>query len=193
MGIMTTSPSDIDRATGTVKPAIICDPVGPEINYNLYQGSGGKSIIIALYERSGSSTIISSSAIETKAEINQETHGRFENVFHEICSVFSLTKVELADVCKIQSRKTLYNWINEEASPRKSAMKRIFDLLIVAKAWQQSGFHCSRQQLYQPILDGRSIFDLLNQAEINKEVILFAGSRLNLMSQAKNKIQDPFG
>lgn len=71
-------------------------------------------------------------------------------------------------------------------------MSRIFDLLVIARAWISSGFTTDREQLHEPVLGNQSVFDLLSQSEIDKERILFAGSRLNMLSPAKDELSDPF-
>ena len=156
--------------------------------FSLYQGSGGK-----LASLPGTAP---NEAATTPSGANTQVHAAPANTLaiavKEICLAFGLTKDELAQACKIQSRKTLYNWINGEAKPRKSAMSRVFDLLIIARAWHSSGFVTDREQLDKPVLGDQSVFDLLRQPEIDKECILFAGSRLNLMSPVKNDLSDPF-
>ncbi len=111
---------------------------------------------------------------------------------NEICLAFGLTKDEVAQVCNVQSRKTLYNWINGEAKPRKSAMSRIFDLLVISRAWTSSGFTADRERLNEPVLGNQSVFDLLNKLDIDKDRILFAGSRLNMLTPANDEFADPF-
>ncbi len=160
--------------------------------YGLYQGSGGS--ISGIYNTvfSGSNNI--PSTLESEYEnsgilINKDN--QFANKINDICATFSLTKTELSQVCKIQSRKTLYNWIDGTSKPRKSTMSRIFDLSIIAQAWKQSGFTNKSELLNTPILDGLSVLDLLTEEKIDKERILFTGSRLNLSSTQK-KFEDPF-
>lgn len=150
-------------------------------NFSLYQGSGGVASSLLRTTPSGASTKVATPAPnKLAASVN------------EICTAFGLTKEELAQVCKVQSRKTLYNWINGEATPRKSAMNRIFDLLMTARAWTSSGFIADQEQLYRPIIDGQSVFGLLSKPEIDKGLILFAGSRLNALTPVKGKLSDPF-
>ncbi len=149
--------------------------------YFLYQGSGGEVASLLSANLSGANT-----------QVYTTPQNKLATALNEICLAFGLTKEELAQVCNVQSRKTLYNWINGEAKPRKSALSRIFDLLVTARAWSSSGFSADRDHLYEPVLDDQSVFDLLNQPEIDKERILFAGSRLNLMSPAQNELLDPF-
>lgn len=152
-----------------------------EQKYSLYQGSGGT--ITGMF---------STSVTGAKTLIIQEPQNKLAAAVNEISTVFGLTKEELAQVCHVQSRKTLYNWINGEASPRKSAMRRVFDLLTAAQAWRHAGFSSDKVQLRQSVLDGQNLFDLLNQEKIDKELILFVGSRLNILSPSKGVISDPF-
>ena len=149
--------------------------------FALYQGSGGEVASLLLTTPSGAST-----------QVHSEPQNKLASAVNEICMAFGLTKEELAQVCKVQSRKTLYNWINGETKPRKSAMSRIFDLLVTARAWRSSGFAADKEKLHEPVLGDQSVLDLLNQPEIDKERILFAGSRLNLLSPAIKELSDPF-
>ena len=149
--------------------------------FALYQGSRGEVASLLFTTPSGAST-----------QIHAEPQNKLASAVSEISMAFGLTKEELAQVCKVQSRKTLYNWINGEATPRKSAMSRVFDLLVTARAWRSSGFSADKEQLHEPVFEGQSVLDLLSQPEINKERILFAGSRLNLMSPATKELSDPF-
>ncbi len=149
--------------------------------YFLYRGSGGEV-----------ATLLSGSLSGANTQVYTTPQNKLATALDDICLAFGLTKEELTQVCNIQSRKTLYNWINGETEPRKSAMSRIFDLLVTARAWRSSGFSADRDRLHEPVLDDQSVFDLLSQPEIDKERILFAGSRLNLMSPAITELSDPF-
>ena len=149
--------------------------------FALYQGSGGEVASLLITTPSGAST-----------QIHAEPQNKLASAVNEISTTFGLTKEELARVCGVQSRKTLYNWINGEAKPRKSAMSRVYDLLMTARAWRSSGFTADKGQLHEPVLDGQSVFTLLSQPIIDKQRILFAGSRLNLISPAASELSDPF-
>lgn len=128
----------------------------------------------------------------THTTVETEPPKNLKATVDEVCKTFGLTKDELAQILNIQSRKTLYNWINEEAVPRKSVMIRLFDLLLVAKAWRSSGFNIKKVQLRKPVVDGQSVFDLLSQPKIKQELILFAGTRLSLMATPAERLQSPF-
>lgn len=152
-----------------------------ERTYSLYRGSGGTVASTLIISLSGTNT-----------QVTQNSQNKFATAVNEICSAFGLTMEELAQVCHIQSRKTLYNWIKGEAIPRKSTMRRMFDLLTIAQAWKHAGFSGDKALLHQPVLGGENLFDILNQPKIDKELVLFVGSRLNLISPAKGNISDPF-
>jgi transcriptional regulator with XRE-family HTH domain len=149
--------------------------------YALYQGSGG-----------GITSFLSISPSGAKTQISPEPRNKLAMAINEISSAFGLTKEALAQVCQVETRKTLYNWINGETTPRKQTMSRIFDLLITARAWTQAGLTIGQAELEQPVLDNQSVLDLLSQPEIDKERILFAGSRLDLARNDQNILIDPF-
>lgn len=155
-----------------------------EARYGLYRGSGGSL--------SGFSNATYSGTNNAPVLVQSEVDNKLASVVHDICFAFGLTKEELAKVCQVQSRKTLYNWIDGKATPRKSAMSRIFDLLIISQAWMQAGFSSDKVSLHSPILDGVSIFELLSLDVLDKELIIFAGSRLNLSSSIQGSLEDPF-
>jgi hypothetical protein len=166
-------------------PAIILalNPEGRDLTqtYALYQGSGG-----------GITSFLSISPSGAKTQISPEPRNKLAMAINEISSAFGLTKEALAQVCQVETRKTLYNWINGETTPRKQTMSRIFDLLITARAWTQAGLTIGQAELEQPVLDNQSVLDLLSQPEIDKERILFAGSRLDLARNDQNILIDPF-
>lgn len=191
MGLIATDlPADAYYASGAFNHYA----TPPAIHLVLPEGERFKGALFSLYQGSGG--VVSSLLSITPSGANTQVHTAPQNKLatsvNEICLAFGLTKEELAQVCNVQSRKTLYNWINGEAKPRKSAMSRIFDLLVAARAWQSSGFAADREQLHEPVLGNQSVFDLLKQPEIDKERILFTGSRLNMLSPAKNELSDPF-
>ncbi|WP_412758187.1 helix-turn-helix domain-containing protein [Legionella bozemanae] len=125
----------------------------------------------------------------------KETDIKFNSikVLDFLTSCFNLTKEELASICKI-SRKTIYNWIDGFSEPRKAALERLFDLLMVAKAWKLNLLPNDSKMLRTPVLNGKSVLDLLKEDELNNEQILFAGSRLVLLSPFDSaELKDPFG
>ncbi len=117
---------------------------------------------------------------------------KLHNVINTLTSCFNLTKDELATICKIQSRKTLYNWADGYSKPRALTMKRLFDLLMIANAWGQAGFPNDHESLHRSILQGGSVFDMLRNDNLDKDRILFAGSRLALTRSDRTSLKDPF-
>lgn len=152
-----------------------------ETGFLLYQGSGGSVASFSENAPTGAST-----------KIVKEPQNKLSSAVNEICKIFDITKEELAQACNIQSRKTLYNWINGETTPRKSAMNKMFDLLLTARAWSSSGFVVDRTQLFQPVVNNESIFDMLKNESIDKELVMFAGARLHLASMNSDLLADPF-
>jgi len=126
-------------------------------------------------ERSGS-TIISKSL-----EIIEKLPSNLEN----IKNTFSLSNDELAKIIGV-SRKTLHNWKtgNIRSSEKR---KRIFDLFLLATNWSNAGFSRNRHDLEKKILNGKSILDLLVEEDLNAEKMLFAGSRIDLLSPRSEK------
>lgn len=149
--------------------------------YQLYRGTGG---IFALTTE----TPITG----TNVQIKTSSERNFAIAMDHICSTFGLTKDEFAQACHVQSRKTLYNWINGEASPRKKALRRIFDLHSAANAWKTGGFPPVKENLHTPQAEGRSLFDALCEPNIRLDLVLFIGSRITTMSVKSKSISDPF-
>lgn len=148
---------------------------------DFYNGSGGKfSFFDSSY--TGSKTIVSTT----------EESYTLSRAVDEIMQVFSLTLSDLAIALEVKSRKTVYNWINGDASPRKETMKRVFDLLMIARAWEYSGMKSSKDSLHTTILNDKSLFDLICADKLDKEEILFAGSRAQLLETPISALRDPF-
>lgn len=168
----------------TNPPAIYSTPDTEQVSvwdFTLYQGSGGEI-----------ASLLPSSLSGTHVTIETEPPNKLKAAVNDVCSAFKLTKDELADVLNVRSRKTLYNWIKGESVPRKAAMAKLFDLLVVSKAWNNSGLDLKKAQLREPVVDSKSILDLLSYPSINQELILFAGTRINLMSASEESLSDPF-
>lgn len=106
---------------------------------------------------------------------------------------FGLNISELAPVFGVE-RRTIYQWY-DGTTPRDLRLKRIFSLERAAKSWVEDGFPAPGTQLRVPLVDGRSIFDLLSDDSLDLDAIHFAGSRLHLDSQlsASGPLKDPFG
>lgn len=158
-----------------------------EQSLGIYEGSGGNvlgffDITIRRVPISGGSNI--PAKLESPAN-------KLSMTIQRICTAFGVTKDELAKICKIDSRKTLYNWIDGKSKPRRSAMERLFDLALIAQAWKQAALPNDRESMYRPILGNMSVFDLLTSDKLDREAILFAGSRIAL-SSTRQTLSDPF-
>ena len=176
-------PSKTNDASGTAKrwvTDLFADSFAPpeatafEQTFPSYQGSGVTSV-----------SLFNTAPARVKTQTHASPQNKAGIALHEICSAFGLTKDELTQICKVKSRKTLYNWLNGESIPGRKNMKRIFDILITARAWLDSGFAGNKAWLHQPVIDEKSVFDLLNENEVNKELIIFAGARLYMRSPSK--------
>jgi len=150
-------------------------------SFNLFQGSGGSVSYLNPISQTGSKTEVQVTKQET-----------LENVVKEIMSTFDLTKSEQSSVFQVSSRKTLYNWIEGETKPRMSAMNRIFELLVIARDWKSTGLKANKENLRQPVIKNKSVLDLLSEDTLDREKILFAGSRLNNFIDEPAAIADPF-
>jgi hypothetical protein len=149
--------------------------------YIVFQGSGGNIVADMSFSATGSIFYLDQLSPDD----------RLFEALEKIEHAFGLNKVELAKVCKT-TRKTIYNWLRAESEPQKKNFGRIFDLLVVANDWLDAGFPTDRKSLNQPIVDGRSVFDLLCDAKLDRSLIQFAGSRLRLSGASATPIIDPF-
>ena len=149
--------------------------------FSLFQGSGGKLMPYHSSNQSGGNVVVT-----------VPTPNNLVNAVREICNFFGLSKLELTQVLKLQSRKSLYNWLNGETVPRKSTMDRVFDLLIITRALKSSGFSSTNEHMHNPVIGRASMLDLLKETEINQERIIFAASRLQSLMHSNNSLSDPF-
>ncbi len=125
------------------------------------------------------------------ATLEQEQTTPINSALDVITEAFSLTKEELAKVCQV-TKKTIYNWTNQTSETNPKAMGRVFDLLSIAKDWKHSALPSNKQLLRMPVYENLSIVDLLGQEDLQKEVILFSGSRLKMTHATNTKLIDPF-
>lgn len=130
----------------------------------------------------------------TGSYINVELTPSIElsTVVDEICFTFSLNKDELTQVCKVKSRKTLYNWIGGVSAPRKKAMSRLFDLLMLSEKVKSTGLVTSKELIHQKVANGQSVFDMLCAELIDSDLVCFSLSRLSLTSKNIKPLNDPF-
>lgn len=188
MGITADVPIDYCQASGaysygTLLAAIHLYVAEDELaaRFRLYRGTGGSFALATDMPTTGA-----------KVKIEDRSEGSLAEAVNHISSTFGLTKDEFARACHVETRKTIYNWINGDANPRKSALRRIFDLHSVADAWKSCGFSLSRADLHSPQAEGISLFEALCKDEIDLARVLFIGSRINTMSAPARTISDPF-
>lgn len=169
------NPTAIHRGLTNVE---LTNPLG------LYYATGGN--LSTPYTTSSSG----SNVITLFAQTTENTS--LKNTLDYISNTFCLTKEDLAQVCRVQARKTLYNWMDGESSPRRSALERIYELYTIAEVWRTSGIELKKQDFHTPAIDDKTIVDLLSEDEIDRDLILFAGSRIQLSSSNAPVIEDPF-
>lgn len=149
--------------------------------FALFQGSGGKLMPHNSNIQSGGNVAV-----------NIPAPDKTLSALKEISTFFGLTKLELAQILQLQSTKSLYNLLNGKTETRKSTIDRVFDLLIVTRALKGSGLNTISEFIRQPILNRLSMLDLLKEKVIDQERIVFAASRLQLMTQPVKSLSDPF-
>lgn len=115
---------------------------------------------------------------DTLDESSEVQRNALEEKIELIKSVFSMTEIEISQSIGV-SRKTLFNWKQKKSAPNKLKAQNIFDLYLLAKNWMEAGFTTDSFELESPVIDDKSIKDLLKEDKIDSEKILFAGNRLN--------------
>lgn len=131
------------------------------------------STITTITNRSGSTLI---GSIEVTDEVTETLPNHLEN----IKSAFSLTNDDLAKIIGV-TRKTLHNWKTGKIG-NSEKRQRVFELFMLATDWNKIGFSKNKHDLNQPIVHGKSVVDLLSEENLNREKILFAGSRIALLN-----------
>ncbi|MGH8161340.1 MAG: helix-turn-helix domain-containing protein [Gammaproteobacteria bacterium] len=125
------------------------------------------------------------------SSVYQEVTERNGLAVREILDAFGLTKAELATLCS-RTRKTIYNWLDGKSSPSRENSRKLYELLLVARAWRAAGLPANRNLLHRPVIGGKNMFELLGQSPADKDLILFAGNRLTMSSPTVNILDDPF-
>jgi len=112
-------------------------------------------------------------------------------VLNQIEKTFGLNRAELARVCGT-TRKSVYAWADGNATPHARNLQRLFELQLLARDWREAGFPNERARVHEPILDDRSVFDLLCDKALDPAQVRFAGSRLTLAHMTSTQLSDPF-
>ncbi len=82
----------------------------------------------------------------------------------------SLNLSELAMVLQV-SRPTIYSWLRDQSSPQAQNVARIRQILKLAKIWPGISRRPVGLHLKTPVMDGRSVLDLLSQDRIDPELV----------------------
>lgn len=96
------------------------------------------------------------------------------------------------DQWKKEAEQLIENMTDEEVIKFVETPDRAYDLLMIARAMRHRDIKINSEQIDQPIVAEQSIFDLLRQDSLNKDLIIFAGSRLDMLSTDRDVIPDPF-
>ena len=124
-------------------------------------------------------------------KINQKHQVSIKGVIDNICSALSLGKDVLASLCDV-TRQTVYNWVEKPDSLKPSTAERLFQLNVAATEWKQAGYTVKRSQLNIPLVSGSSLIDILQEKPLDREKLMFAGSRMNLVDLIADDLADPF-
>ena len=162
------------------RPAV-CEPIPPSLakHLDLMQGSGG-ALHRDLFVDATSSLVV----------LDYENPNPLRSVLERIQRTFGLG---ITDAAKIvcTTRKTVYNWLDGSSEPQRNNLERLFQLDVLAGDWVDAGYTMERAAIRQPIVDGRSVLDLLTEEPLDPELLLFAGSRLS-MATSKTTLPSPF-
>jgi len=117
-----------------------------------------------------------------------------EGIQDEVMDIFSINMSNLADACGV-SRKTLYNWRIDckTISRRKKGMDRLFKLSEAARNWRNSGYPQPAGLLREPMVNGKSLYDLLVAKPLDIEVVQSLGARLAMRQLGSVELIKPFG
>lgn len=169
--------------TNAARPAFV-QCFSPELfnDHITGKGSGGDIVPTAIFGQTGATIYL---------EVKQLPINPLRSNLEKVERAFGLSKDELSRVCGT-TRKTIYNWLSGESQPQRRNLSRLFDLAVLAKDWVELGYGNDHLDIRQPIIDSENVFDLLCASTIDRELILFAGSRLNLAATETTTLQNPF-
>ncbi len=190
------SSKDVQSCAGFMQPGFAEPSSAVAARADAWAGTGGMSAFAVRITTGGAPY---AAAVDFwflhngTASTSPKPENRIVVALDRIRQAFGLNVTELACVCGVE-RKMIYQW-RGDATPRDSKLKRIFMLERAANSWIEDGFPVPGVRLKEPLLDGRSIFDLLSGELIDLDAIHFAGSRVHLDAQisASDSLKDPFG
>ena len=116
----------------------------------------------------------------------------FESVLAKIRATFNLKPVELARACKAPSYEVLMDWAAAGAIPLEEVSHRVFILWVLVEDWTERGFVFDREEMCKPLVDEQSVLDMLTEENLNREKIMFAGSRQTVMLSPLRRIEPLF-
>jgi hypothetical protein len=93
---------------------------------------------------------------------------------------FSLNLSDLALVVRV-SRPTIYSWLRNESSPQSHNVFRMRQLFGLVKLWSSLSRKPLGSYLKSPVVEGQSVFDLLSQDQIDRELVRQALVACSLM------------
>ena len=127
------------------------------------------------------------------SELAEEQRSPISRALLQIETTFGLTRRLLAAVCGV-TPKTVYNWLDENATPSAHHQQRIFKLREAALNWQREAYPHPKNHLHVLIMRGKTLLELLNEDPVDVQRILFAGQRLKLaeLDETAEVIPDPF-
>jgi hypothetical protein len=109
----------------------------------------------------------------------------------KICSVFCLSMDKVTAIFDVPE-DVILNWLDGKAAPKGVIRRRVVDLFIISRDLRSSGFLISEKDLETEIVQGRSLYDFLCAKELDRELIMFSGSRLMLHNLGYDILKDPF-
>lgn len=164
-------------------------PRWPELLYD----SSGSNLAIFFSDSSGEQRNLTF-VRKITGDISQEDSQRnyLQDILNTIQETFDLNYIQLAAVCGL-TRKSLYNW-QKGSQPRQQTKARVKQLFRAAMDWQYSGFPKPGNSLDIPLMQDKSLYDLLKGSTLNLEEIHFAGSRLSMREKVGKgkRLIDPF-
>lgn len=169
-------------------PPLIREAVQPLL-FNANKLSGSTANIHALkLDSSGSAYFLSFEADVSHSQTKSTTP---KQILLALANTFCLTQDQLAKICN-SSRKSVNNWLNGEL-PNKTKMKRLLNLYMILREWQNLGLNVDKFSVANNVLGGDALLDLLSEHDLSLDKILLAGSRIAMGDNANTPIlDDPF-
>jgi transcriptional regulator with XRE-family HTH domain len=131
-------------------------------------GTGGfGNALFRVISSSGLEFISSASQSADEAEERAPTPARMLAV---IRAAFGTNVSQTARVLRVE-RPTIYAWLREEATPRLVSLQRLLKLYALAREWSRYSEQPASRVLHQPLVDNRSLFELLQEDPLREFVV----------------------